>query len=441
VVLAGLAVAAAVAVGWAGQRWHVLVDLNQDRTLTLTARTKAVLAALDGRLEATVFLRRDDPARVEALSLLSRYRREHRRLSYEALDPDEAPGEVRRLGVDPVFGGIAVRRGDRLEVAATPTEQDLTSALAELVRPAERTLCWFEGHGERSRSAAQAGGLGAAADLLADNGYLHLDIDLLAGATVTNRCDAAVLAAPTAPLGDETAATLRRWLADGGRLLALTDPAALPDPALGDVLRPFGLGSQPGLVLEGDPQSVAPGDPTAPFIRTFAGSHPITQRLAPVFLPGVQGVTVADDDPAEGLTLTRLADTTPLAYLETDPLSPAFDEADDVPGPITVAAAADRSRVTPDGRVERSRLVVIGDVDFATNPLVGEGANGQLLVRAVDWLAGRDDEVVLSTHLPRDRPLRLTSARVAYARVLFAGVIPALFALAGALTWAGRRGR
>ena len=47
----------------------------------------------------------------------------------------------------------------------------------------------------------------------------------------------------------------------------------------------------------------------------------------------------------------------------------------------------------------------------------------------------------MSTNLAELRPLELTKARLAYARLLTAGAIPALFLLTGVIVWGVRRAR
>jgi ABC-type uncharacterized transport system involved in gliding motility auxiliary subunit len=163
--------------------------------------------------------------------------------------------------------------------------------------------------------------------------------------------------------------------------------------------------------------------------------------LSPTYFPGVQEVTVDDSAHAPGLTVSRLADTSNVSYLETEPLVPRFDPAVDSGGPITIAAAADRSRVASETKIARTRVVVVGDVDFATSAFVNEAANGRLLLQAVGWLTLDDELIPLSSSLPKDRPLELTDARVAYARALGVLMVPGLFLVSGGLVWAVRRGR
>jgi hypothetical protein len=430
-----LAVLAVVVVaGAAGSGSHHLWDLTEAGTLTLAPQTRAVLDDLTTDVEVTAFLRRDEPGRVEAATLLDRYRKANRRVDWRLVDPDESPGEVARVGLDPLVGGVALEADGAVELAAAVTEQDLTAALARIVRGRDDVVCVTTGHGEPA--------LVGATTRLETAGFRVLVHDLLVEPTVPDPCTAVVLAGPTAPLGDAATEALRAWLAEDGKLLVLSDPAAAPDLDLDRILAPLGLGIDRGLVFEGDEAAVVGGDVTAPVVRTYSASHPIVRRLAPTFLPGVQGVHVDDDAASrvQGLTVSRLADTSPISYLETGSAATSFDEADDLPGPITVAAAADRS--SNDGsEIRRTRAVVVGDVDFATDAFVGEAANATLFVRSVEWLTLGADLVALSPNLPPERPLRLTDARLTYARLLLAGVVPAGFALAGAMVWAARRHR
>jgi hypothetical protein len=432
VVRSGLALVAIVGIGAVAGQHHRVYDLTDERSLTLTTQSRRVIGGLTDDVEMTAFLRRDEPGRVEAATLLDRYAKESHHIDWRLVDPDDAPGDAARLGVDPVFGGVAVAVGREVEVAPSATEQELTSALSRLQRGRAAILCLTTGHGEVE--------LPAAAALLQRDGFEIETIDLLVRPTIPAQCTAVVLASPAAPLG-RAAPALGRWVADDGKLLLLADPAA-PESDLTLLLEPLGLSLERGLVFEGDPEAVVAGDVTAPIVRTYSSGHPIVRRMAPTYFPGVQGVEVDDAVAATvpGLTVTRLADSSPAAYLETEPIVASFDPTEDRAGPITVAAAADRS-ANDGSSISRTRVVVVGDVDFATDAFLGEAGNAALLQRAVGWLTLGQDLAAISPNLPADRPLRLTDARVTYARLLTSGVVPALFLLVGVMVWAARRAR
>ncbi|HEX4906735.1 MAG TPA: Gldg family protein, partial [Acidimicrobiales bacterium] len=171
---------------WGSGR-HTLTDLTEHETLTLTPITADVVAAVDDDVEITAFIRRGDPVRVQTVTLLDRYARLSRHIEVDVVDPVDSPGEVRRLGIDPVLGGVAVQRGGDVELAAGPTEQDITSALARLVRGNDALLCLVTGHGE--------------ADIVVPT-YDVREIDLLADETIPSACTVVVVAGPQSELGD-----------------------------------------------------------------------------------------------------------------------------------------------------------------------------------------------------------------------------------------------
>ncbi len=437
VVLALVALILALGIDVIADRTRRVIDLTADRSLSLTQQTERIAGGVKKDTTVTVFLRPDDPERAPAAALLLRYQRLNRRIGFRILDPQSALGEQRRLGIDSGLGGIAVAQGDAVEVVPTVTEQDVTGALARLARGRSAQLCFVTGHGEAALADDGPDGLSRAGALLEQNGYKVRAIDLLAAREIPGDCRGVVLANPLSPL-DEASVVLRDWLARDGRLLVLSDPAS--DVDVTPIVQDLGIGVKRGIVLEGDPASARPDDPTSPIVRVYSSSHPVVRRLAPTFFPGLQAVVAGESDPDSGLVVSHLADTSAASYLETEPLTTVFDPTTDTPGPITVAAAGERSRIDGD-QVRRSRVIVVGDVDFATNAVLGQAADSTFFVRSLDWLTLDDQLVVLSANLPRSRALELTRSRLTYARFVSLVLLPGLFLLAGAAVWAVRRSR
>jgi ABC-type uncharacterized transport system involved in gliding motility auxiliary subunit len=413
------------------------VDLTEGNTVSLSSQTTDVVDHVRRPVRVTVFMGRAEAGRAEAAALLERYRRRNPKITFRLTDPEANPGEVQRLGADPFLATVIAQMGTRTERAPGPSEQDVTAALARLLRTAKPTLCFVQGHGEADRASSAEDGWSKAAAVLQDNGFVLRDADLLAHAELPAGCRAVVLANPRADLGAATG-VLARYLAGGGRALVLTDPTSSTDP--NQVLRPYGLSVARGIVVEGDEGSRLAGDPVTPVVSRYRSPLPITRRLPPTVFPGAQAVQLGPDRPADGLSVSQIAATTRLAYLERTPDAFHFDPASDIGGPITLMGGADRSG-NFGGAVRRTRVVVSGEADFATNAFIEDAGNSLLLVRTLDWLTVDDDLVSVSTNVGRFRPLALTDARLRYARLLTAGIVPALFLLVGALVWALRRSR
>ena len=221
-------------------------DLTAESSLTLTAQTRRLVGHVHQRLRVTAFFDAQDPQRISAATLLLRYQRLNRHIRVRLLEPSAAPAEAQRLGVDPLVGGLALTMGNRTEDADTATEQDITAAIARLLRGRPRSLCVTSGHGESATGDSTDHGLSTAAGLLAQNGYRLRTIDLLVQPDVPAGCDAVLVAAPTAPLGTGASDALASYLARGGRAVVLADPVSAVD--LNPLLRPYGLGIRRGIV-------------------------------------------------------------------------------------------------------------------------------------------------------------------------------------------------
>jgi ABC-type uncharacterized transport system involved in gliding motility auxiliary subunit len=98
------------------------------------------------------------------------------------------------------------------------------------------------------------------------------------------------------------------------------------------------------------------------------------------------------------------------------------------------------------GTASPSRIIVIGDTDFATNLITATQAvhNLDFLLRAADWLANDDDIIGIRNRQPQasrfDKILDLEkrAAAMRFSQILNVGLIPLLVIMAG-LTLASLR--
>ena len=103
-----------------------------------------------------------------------------------------------------------------------------------------------------------------------------------------------------------------------------------------------------------------------------------------------------------------------------------------------LAAATDASEREAD-HVRRTRIILVGDADWATNDFLGEGGNSRFFIQSMDWLTLDEDLVSVTTNLAAFRPLNLSPYRLTVARGTLAGGVPAFFILSGGVVWLSRR--
>jgi hypothetical protein len=259
---------------------------------------------------------------------------------------------------------------------------------------ASTKLCFVRGHGEPALEEHGERGLSSLRGLLAREGFQATDLLLAALPDVPEECEIVVVAAPEKELLPAERDRLKSFLEKGGRLLVFSEPGQPFEP--GELLKDQGMSTLDALVVDEESSlfgSEAKG--TEPIVNRFTNYHPVVQGLTertgvvfsgarPLILLGAEpkGFVFSDrtsriEMPAEG----KEGDGE-----ETAPL-PSWIRLDR--GPFPLGASLERS--TENGN--EMRVVLFGDVDFATNRLLGALYNEDLVMNAVYYLANREDQI------------------------------------------------
>jgi ABC-type uncharacterized transport system involved in gliding motility auxiliary subunit len=239
---------------------------------------------------------------------------------------------------------------------------------------------------------------------------------------------------------------LNAYVRASGRLLLLATPLTRGDP--NPLLEPWGIRFTGGVVT--DPARSQDLDPQNVIVEDFPSVNPIDNGVSRLQLPISGGLLLDVPSDRTGLTVSRLARTSDASWVETRPDEETARDPLDIPGPVLVAAAADDSRVAtgsptvPGGsgaRIERTRVVAVGDSIFVTNQVLDNLSNGLFLLNAVNWLA-EEEQLVATTSRPNpSRPLPLTPERQARILVVTVGLVPGAVVGAGLLLGVLRRRR
>lgn len=100
---------------------------------------------------------------------------------------------------------------------------------------------------------------------------------------------------------------------------------------------------------------------------------------------------------------------------------------------------SDEKTITEDAKKKKSRLVVVGDSDFASNTLFQNYLNGDMFLNSVNWLSQGDDSLLsIRPKEANNRTLKVTPKQ---ARILttMALTVPVMAFVASGLLWWSRR--
>jgi hypothetical protein len=449
----------AVALGVLAARHPRGLDLSAAGRNTLDDATRAVLDALPGPATITLVqptLGGLEPVYDEVARVVAQMAEVAPGLRVRRVDPASAPGGIpaiaRAAGVRPgdmaASGALVVDLGGRQRVVDLPAfaaidrgpdgptverlaiEQAVAGALAGLSTTQPITVCATRGHGELPLDAQASGrDLSVVVQRLRGEGMIVEAADVVPD--VPARC-AVVLAAGPSAMSAEEALALQRFVARGGGLIvAAANPATgtLPATGLEGVLAAEGLGLPPAIAV--DATLAVPEIPHALYVAAGYADHPINRGFAEVrpTLWITPRVVVVDGAARPLVSATRDS------WGERDLIAPPAKAADDLVGPVALAALGGAHRV-----------IAIGSVESLSSAVLAGGASAAdlWLARALRFASGTaEPSVAVASRAPSQVRLVMTARQRRVVIALSVAGIPLAWAVLGGglVAWRRRRAR
>jgi ABC-type uncharacterized transport system involved in gliding motility auxiliary subunit len=412
-------------------------DVTRSTRNTLSPATLGVLKQLDGPLNLTAYAISQDAGganmhkRIE--ERLRPYQRVKPDLAVTVIDPREQPKQAEAAGLR-TPNEMVVEYKKRVEHLAVEdfNEQTFANLLMRLARGTMSLVLWLDGHGERKLNGVANHDLGDFGRQLQQKGFRLNSVNLTVAQEVPANAAVLIIASPQVDLLAAEVEKIKRYLSNGGNLLWLIDPEPLH--GLQPIAEMLGLVLTPGTVVDFvlKPRS---GPPVFAIGATGNyGRHPITNgfSLNTLFAHArAIGATERDEWRA-----TPLIDVAQRGWVELGNLDQnvTFDQAHDIPGPVTVAQAFERAVGD-----RQQRVVVVGNGHFLSNTFLGNGGNLDLGLNMVNWLAGADDLIAIQPQPAPDSSLDIDQITLYLIAFAFLIVLPLVFAITGAVIWWRRR--
>jgi|GEM_PF-62684 len=428
---------------WLLDRHGLRFDLTEDGLYTLSADTEQLLSRVDDEnrfVTVKTFMSKEEGMRFQ--DTLEEYDYLSRNFDYEIVDPQKNRLEVEQFGIRHRGTSIVEVLADgkvTTERFEEQTEEALSNAIQRALKAEERRLSSTGGHGEGQLTLVDGRGYSIL------NGRIkELNFDIEEGVDLS-RDELAqggqvlLVLAPKEPFTSSEVDALRLHLKRGGDALLLLDPG--PPTGLEALLEEYSVDLGQDFIVDLSPVGQLFGaDVSMPVVLQY-GAHPIAETLTRgtmSFYPFARSVSEGSYQP--GVEVDELVLTDQSSWGESD-LSPVlgeggkveFDEGTDRSGPLSLAVAVHADADTAMGGREddRTRLVVFGDADFATNDYFGQHANGELIINSLNWLVEGEDKLEIPMKTPRSNPINLIGNEGDIILWLSVFVLPLAVALCG----------
>ncbi len=481
-------------VNFLGTRYHLQKDLTETQLFTLAPQSRASVRSLSEPVKVWVF----NSPNPQDQELLENYHEQNRsKFKYEYVDPQAAPGLAQKFHLKD-NGEVYLESANRRQLVQVVSENErlseakLTNRLQQITSTNTAKIYFLQGDGEHPLSPGK-NAISQAIQALGERNFITSPVNLAEKSASLSNAAVVVLAGPTRSLLESEEKALQDYLNRGGNLLLMIDPNT--DPKLDTLLAEWGvkLDNRLAVDIAGNPQF----GPAVPIVNEY-GKHPITKDFGKdiSFYSLARPIQIT---PVAGVEATPLLFTKPFpdSWAESDLKSEKlqFDEGKDIKGPLTLGVALKRKQQplsTPSSSVlptptptaspktgtlakptspalptptptaslkipvpstppspsspstnqtaTESRMVVIGNSDFATDGLFEQQLNGDVFLNSVTWLSQQDQQPLsIRPKEVKNRRINLTTAQANLLTSLSLFVLPLLGLVAAIVLWWRRR--
>ena len=408
-------------------RYHRF-DFTGLSQFTLTSQTKKVLEDLEEDVEIVQFFTPSVPPVVSsyARDLLSEYEVHSNRIAIREIDPEVQPDQARRYGLDRsgvvlgsvIFIGEFGRRQVLGPQITAEAEHSFTSAILEVSGTKQRKVYFVVGHGEQSVQLEYTSARNGLRDNLFDVGQTDLMTPIPEDAATV------VIAGPRQPLSTSQTEIIRDFVEAGGRLLLLLDPN--PPRMYRDLVTEWWIEIDDGTLI--DPSSHVAPHPENPLVPRERNAF----QFGDVFFTGATAI-LPKESPPDSVKVNALVWTSPEAWQEkttTEIAEASRDSEAEAKGPLAIGVLLEK---------EESRIVVIGDSDFAANANFQNGGNSALFLTTVNWLTAGEEIISIDRKVLVTRRLLLNPEQARFLHISSIGLLPFFLLIGAAVVWWRRR--
>ena len=470
-------IAIIVVFNYLSSRHHYRFDVTAAKQFSLSDQTVKILKSLDKEIKVTAYFMEnprntyDLQKRQQAKDAFSNYSYISDKLKVEFVDPEKNPVRATQAKIM-TNGSMVFESGSKKKIITASEEQDITGAILGLLKQEESKIYFLEGHGEMGiNSTDQQKGINKLKPMLERELYKVETLNLMTSETETSKlsldkkgtkttqaerdipadCSALVIAGPDKPLPESERSAIIRYLDKGGKIFVML--TFKEQTGLESVLSRYGIVTANDVVVDPKQRMGGAGNP----VITDFPFHDITKNFVNVgvIFPLTRSVSMDPKLPS-GVTGTSILKTSPLSWGETalNGSEVKFDDGKDTRGPVSVGVAAtlDVEQLNkPAGAPSPSpspsnappkkqgKIVTLGTANFVNNTFISIGANLDLFMNSLNWLAGDEQLISIRPKTPEQKQLNLSNVDLTRIFWLTIVIFPLLIlAIGGFVLWKRR---
>jgi ABC-type uncharacterized transport system involved in gliding motility auxiliary subunit len=433
-----------------GQKYRLKIDATQTKAFTLSEQSIQIIKNLDEPLTIYGFIpSNDSTTRSVFKDMCDRYvYYSGGRVICKVLDPDKNPGLAKKFHVTSAKSrAYGFQKGKDYTRADVIEEEEFTSAIIRLKSDIKKAIYFTTGHGEGDITSDGEFQFNKLNEKLKNLGY---QTEMLSPnfSEIPKRCATLVLLSPETGMMPGEIKAINDYFEDGGNILILLDPFA--ESNLVSYLKTVGLIVHNDLVV--DYVHNIGQNPLIPVITRYM-SHPVIMNDKKSTIP----LTFFDrarsmrhiGKKMDNLQITPIFTTSmKTSYGETDLKTYLeenkyeYDKEKDMLGPLALGFAITRlieeETETGTEKIE-SKMIVIGDSDFASNRWIDYYGNSFLILNAINWLSG--DYELISIDRPSSKPniISMTQQQKQLMHYILIYLLPGIMIFTGLLIWWKKR--
>lgn len=439
------------------ERFPISLDLTSNKIFELSEESIDYVESLDQDIEVYVLATEEDFSGSnqyynQANTVINKYAQysDHIHVSYVDIytDVDFAanyPNETL------TYGNILLQCGERYQILtaydlfdvdeqygtiqSSTTEQAMTSAIMSLTDSNPISVVFLTGFGDNNRTDSSN-----LESILTNNGYLVSEINFLSE-EISEDADAVVLCSPTSDLTSDLADTLAQWLENEGQfgrtMLYFADGSQPSLPVLESVLSEWGIGVEPGYLIETDATHVYSS--YTYLLAQYEENDYVDSASQPILLPNTRALSVLWENNSNRYTHVLLS-TYDSAVVHPENAGEDWQPADEDMQSYPVAVLG--QRLTYDGTTPlNSYLAVFGSMDMTNSAFTSMSAlnNGEYVVELLNSLTGKEEGITIVGKEIGTETLGISESQANIIGGFFQFGLPVIVVVIGVVVWIRRR--